>query len=155
MTWAFGTSISLPFKDNTSGTTICVHPYLLYIRACLLVPFILVTVSLFKQSTDYSVKSNNFNFLVCPIPRDWEKQDDRKAQKMGNVSAVTIAERSARRYFALPISVTLSWVHLFQKSSELSDACQASKRFLEKILLHIPRKWERYNKQCRRKRKFF
>lgn len=43
----------------------------------------------------------------------------------------------------LPISVTLSWVHLCQKSSELSAACQASRRFLEKILLHIPRKWER------------
>lgn len=34
----------------------------------------------------------------------------------------------------------LSWVHLFQKSSEVSATCQASSRFLENTLLHIPMK---------------
>lgn len=147
--------ISQAFKHNTLGTALCVHPYLLYIKACLMVPFLLVTISLFKQSTSYSEKSNNFIFLVYPIHRDWKKQDDRKAQKMGSVNAVTLSEGPGGRYFALPISVTLSWVHLCQKSSELSAACQASKRFLEKILLHIPRKWERCNKQCGCKHELF
>lgn len=132
-----------------------IPPCLFYIKACLMVPFLLVTVSLFKQSTDYTVKSNNFVFLVCPIPRHWEKQDDRKAQKVGNVNAVTLSEGSVGKYFGLPISVTLSWVHLCQKSSELSAACQASKRFFEKILLHIPRKSDRYNRHCRHKHSSF
>lgn len=120
-----------------------------------MMPFLPVTVSLFKQSTGYSVKSNNFFFLVCPIPRGWEEQDDRKAQKNGKCESVNLSKGSGGRCLGLPISVTLSWVHLCQKSSELSAACQASKRFLEKILLHIPRKCDRYNKQCRLKHKFF
>lgn len=81
---------------------------------------------------------------------------------MGNVSAVTVSEvcyfvpyqrgleeggHKSKGTGDLPISVTLSCVHLCQKSSELSAACQASKRFLEKILLHIPRKSEMDNEQ--------
>lgn len=146
--------LSQPFKDNTLETAISL-PISFISRPDWWYLSFLSQSHYSSKALTIQCKSNNFIFLVCPIPRHWEKQDDRKAQKVENVDAVTLSEGSVGKYFGLPISVTLSWVHLCQKSSELSAACQASKRFFEKILLHIPRKSERYNKHCRHKHKFF
>jgi len=121
------------------------NPYLISIKVYLMVPFLQIMISLFKQSTGYSIKSNHLIFLVPLVPQGWEHQDDRKNKKwemwvqLPYQRCLEEGGHKSKGTWDLPISVTLSWVHLCQKSSELSAACQASKRFLEKILLHIPK----------------